>query len=310
MPDLDNPGHTLETVRMGSLFERHGDYYTNYSVKAFRTMSFEQFKEEVVPRLQDTAAGGDLCHYVLRDLSDGRIMVVQPDCVEEYVIASAADMPVADLVRDLIARNDRAEIKLSTLNVGLPVWKFGEDSSGWSLYVKIPETRISFKSSSFECLNEGVPIYMPPVIFGVSFSSTNIFHSAKVAVLATDSVSDANINLAYLPLPNVSPSFLGRICMGNVRLKDVPDVSKAAKGQLVAAVWDMFVNTNWNTDYLNRNSKYPDNLEDVFNALPEDKKLPGSDGYYCKKHLMLLSCLRVKGNYEKLEWKSLNKEFF
>ena len=90
--------------------------------------------------------------------------------------------------------------------------------------------------------------------------------------------------------------------MGSTRIEDQASIT--SKGQLVMAVWDLFINSNWNLDLLT-SSILPDNLIDVYESLPVHAVDTGCSTERVLSLLQLLDCLHDDTAYLNLNWAGL-----
>ena len=286
------------------LIEAGGGCASAFSIDSYRTMSIDQFKEQIVPTLKSTPAEGRFFYYVLRDLSNCRYFTIYPDGVVEYKVEGVHEIPANKLVEVLMEESNRDRaLPTKIINSSLPVYEYGEDSMGrWKMSVKIPETRFKFRNSFFYTDEDQYPyIYMPPVLYTVEASKENVISNSHVKVLVQDSFDAAKCKFGHLALPNIYQS--GKICRGRTYLQDSEDTENMSKMRIIASSWDLFINSLWNSDLL-YDTLFPDNLDEVFNTLenPSDlyKKYSEDDSYQqaCK----VIEILKEEGRWEQLHW--------
>lgn len=289
------------------LYESGGGCATAFKIDSYRTMSIEQFKEHVVPTLESIAAEGRFSYYILRDLSKGRYLTIYPDGVVEYSVKEVMEIPAANLIDDLLkTAQNNVEVATKVINSSLPVYEYGEDSSGhWKMSVKIPETKFKFRNTELYIDETDYPnIYMPPVLYTVEASKENVIYNTWVKVLVQDSFDAAKCKFGHLALPNIYGST--RICRGRTYLQGNEDPSTMSKMRIVASSWDLFINSLWNTDLIYE-KPFPDNLDEVFSAIEDpsedykDHAENSSEYKLCK----LVEVLKEEGRWEQLNWAPL-----
>lgn len=145
--DIDSCNQHLE-IKTGSIFDIKSELFTRMNVVAYRTMTVDEFKRDIVPDLKQSALPERFHKYALRDLAHGRYFCIQPDGVEEFVVDSVEDRPVREFKDAFIRAEggvDTVDRHMQLLNVGFPVWKYGSYDSTWQIYVKLPGTKFRFK---------------------------------------------------------------------------------------------------------------------------------------------------------------------
>ena len=282
-------------IRTGTIFDCNSAYVSKYDFNAYRTMTFEQFKKEIVPTLQESEATGEFFHYEIRDLSHSNYFVLMRDGVIQYKVAKATDLEYDKFYEEFKKLNDRSKnLKRYIINSTLPVYSYGEGDGLWEMAVKIPETKFRFHSPNYD--GEHV-IYMPPVVYSVTASNKFRYIRSSVKVITQDSIDYTRMKFGILPFPNVCPAD-SHICVG-ASYSDNIDTDTMTPTKFVAMSWDLFLGSNWNHDYL-VNAFFPANLEEIskkYNANPEPDNKPE-----VVKFRTLLELLKKPGVYEELEW--------
>lgn len=122
---------------------------TAFDIESYRTMTIEQFKQEVVPNLKSSDAEGPFSYYVLRDLSEGSYITIMPDGVIEYKVRSVKETEMKTLIETLRTNSNRQDACLipMILNCPFPVYSYAEKDNLWEITIKTPETR--FINGSF-----------------------------------------------------------------------------------------------------------------------------------------------------------------
>lgn len=285
------------------LYEAGGGLATAFKIDSYRTMSIDQFKEQIVPTLKSTPAEGRFSYYILRDFSNNRYLTIYPDGVVEYNVESVQEVPASTLIEELlkIAQKDTC-VQTKIINSSLPVYEYGEDSLGsWKMSVKIPETRFKFKNTSLYANEADYPyIYMPPVIYTVEASKNNVIRNTWVKVLVQDSFDAAKCKFGHLTLPNIYHST--KICRGRTYLQENEDPSTMSKMRIVASSWDLFINSLWNFDLL-AEKPFPVNLDEVFNSIENPSEHYKDYGHFeCQALCKLVEVLKEEGRWEQLQW--------
>lgn len=281
---------------------------TRYNIDSYRTMTLDQFKEEVVPTLKSSEAEKDFSYYIIRDLSRGNIHALLPDGAIEYRVRELVDVPVGELLDELQEiRSEDDCLVPKTVNSPFPIYSYVEKGACWKMFVKIPETRFRYKHPGlFDSADDYPFIYMPPVVFGVYFSG-QIFREAYIKVLAEDSLADRNIRFGMLPLPNVWND--SKICMGGMRVVNSSQ-ENLSKAQLLLQTWDLFLNGNANEDLLHVEN-FPENIKEVFEkyATKEQKEEISINRRGLNNRIlhlkMLLAILSESGRWEELKWRPI-----
>ena len=111
---------------------------TRYNIDSYRTMTIDQFKEEVVPTLKSSEAEKDFSYYIIRDLSRGNIHALLPDGAIEYKVRTLVDVPVGDLLDELQdLRTEDDCLVPRVVNSPFPVYSYVEKGACWKMFVKI-----------------------------------------------------------------------------------------------------------------------------------------------------------------------------
>ena len=277
---------------------------TCFHLNGYRTMTIEQFKQEVVPTLKTSDAESKFSYYVLRDLSNGRYITVMPDGVIEYKVSSVNECSLEALKEKLLAADREQQETLApiVINSPFPVYSYAEKGDLWEITVKTPETRFRYKHEGlFRNPDEAPFIYMPPLLYTVMYSG-QIFRNSWVSLLQADSVDPQRIVKAHLPLPNIWTDT--RICVGSTHVVNVSD-KPLSKMQLLLQSWDLFLNGIHNNDLL-RDDLFPVNLDSVFESL--SLKLETYMLQNSPEHIYLFKLLKIleqPGRWELLEWKAI-----
>lgn len=320
---LQERADTLSVFPMGDLLTAHGLLATNYTIEAVKWHTIDEFKKDVVPTLQSSAAEGPFSFFVIRDLSNGRLLSVVPDGVTELKVSQVADFPASEIY-DTIKRNmerynnngsgSTSALRAAyTLNSSIPVFDYAEYMDGsWSMTVKVPETKIHFNHSDSEL---SLPIYFPPCLYTLHMNENNVYIKSRIAILMQDSISTRCVKLCRLPLPNIS--YDGAICIGNVTLNTTTEEGGTrTKTELITMALDMFLNSRWNYDYM-ATKEMPSNIDAVIeelltetNTKKEDfPELNAIDGIALKLGKMLF-VLRHEGAWERLDLAPISIEDF
>lgn len=298
-----------EQVAVGSLFEKMGAIYSHSRITAYRTMTIEDFIRDVVPTLKSGAAADtNFFKYNIKDLSSGRIILVQPDGVEEFFVTEHEEHFEEDFFNTYKSEREssnvsrRDSIRLMDINIDLPVIKYGEDNEVWKAFVKVPSRSIMFRNNRLFRDDRQIRLYLPPLVYGVKFSKTGNFLGSGVAVLVEDSIDLANIKLGKLGLPNIFEN--GAICVGNTRIEGVSSVT--SKAALIGKSFELFMDSNWNVDLVN-NRNIPDNATELASNIPE--KITGTTAGYSTL-IDLLTVLKTKDKWQELKWKEMAGNVF
>lgn len=323
--------------RVGELFENHGAFVDKYTCDKYRFMTVEQFKNEVVPTLESSETSGDFYHYVIRDLSQNRILTIEPDGVHEFHVKDMRQMFSTEFIRYIIENNknkeDRELLNLD-LNSSAPVIRYKEFSNSLEVVLKIPSLKMLFHHEIYPALN--IPIYLPPLLYKVRLNKiSNVPETTFVCALVEDSILSENIVLGDLALPNIySASSNFAICTGSTRFRSNVEFDKMTATMAANKAFELFLSSNFNFD-LFLVGRLPSNLfsefekklsscseiqlkqiEKMFNSIPEalTRKSFKFKDWLGKKPLekesldkghylaMLLWCLNEKKGYENLKW--------
>lgn len=293
----NNPVQT--EIRTGNVFKTYGGTAIRFNVAAYRTMSLEAFKTDVLPKLQPMTCDKNMSYYVIRDLSHNTCYCLLPDCVEEFRVSDWHETDTNEVIRELKqldAHNKDIEI---VLDLPVPILKYKYNELYWTIVAKMPHTKFMYRSDMLEnFIGNGIMINMPQCVFSVKANNNSVVQSARVYVVKSDSILFDKMTLANLPLPNIYQD--GSICMGSTRIENQENIQ--SKGQLVMAVWDLFLNSNWNLDLM-FNKLFPSNLEDVYRTLPEHavNTAPACSDTTLRL-LKLLDCMHDDNAYMKLNW--------
>lgn len=285
-------------IRVGEIFKEYGNVAINFNVSGYRTMTLDEFKQDVLPTLQPVKCSQSMSYYVIRDLSNKACYCLLPDCVEEFHVSSWYEIPTNDLQKQLLkTARDKAETEI-VFDLPVPLLKYRYSDISWTAIVKIPHTKFMYRSTLLgEHIGDGILINLPSCVFKVKANSNNVVQHVAVYVIKEDSVVLDNIKLAHLSLPNIYSD--GSICMGSTRITDQTNIK--SKGQLVMAVWDLFINSNWNLDLLS-SGRFPDNLSAVYESLPTHVTDTGTEDGRVLSLLKLLDCLHDDTAYLNLNW--------
>ena len=304
--DILTPCTSAVSVPVGTLFEANGSVATAMYVSKFRTMTIDQFKEEVVPTLKSSPAEGTFHYYIIRDLSGGRYITVQPDGVTELMVNGLKEVPVEDLIHEIKKAGTARDtvFKRYMVNSPLPVYYVAEGEGFWEIAVKTPETKFKYISD----YTEDLTIYMPPSVYVLRCTEKNLYVSSRLYVLVKDSIDPRKVALARPCLPNISDTC--NICVGRTRFTDNSEVSLKPI-QCVAAGWELLLGSTWNSDY-KWSSKFPSNLYEVADKTELDytginidgPRYPGMTGETGWEHRMrtILALLKIPGKWEELNW--------
>jgi len=268
-------------------------YATAFNIESYRTLTMEQFKEEVVPTLKSSEAEGKFSYYVLRDLSQNRYITLYPDGAVEYKVSNVNEIPTDKLIEFIQRERDDEDRYLTAqiINSPFPVYSYVEKGNIWQITVKTPETRFRYKHPQLLGSDDPPYIYMPPLLFTVKYSG-QVYKGSSVFVLKEDSVDPARIVKARLPFPNIFAD--GSICMGNTHVLVAPE-KELSKAQLLLQSWDLWLNGEHNNDLLN-NAVYPRNLNEVYESIY------GEESPWARQLRTLIEVLKVQGKWEELEW--------
>lgn len=274
---------------------------TSFCISSYRTMTIEQFKQEVVPNLKSSDAEGPFSYYVLRDLSEGSYLTIMPDGVIEYKVDSVRETEMKILVDNLLTSRNREDVGLAPmiLNCPFPVYSYAEKDNLWEITIKTPETRFKYRHEGLFRDNDEEPfIYMPPLLYTVRYSG-QAFRESRVCLLSFDSVDPARIVRAHLPLPNIWPDT--KICVGSTHVENASN-REQNKTQLLLQSWDLFLNGRHNFDLLDR-AYFPENLDQIFEKyeLKLAEYMTTRSTAIVKLH-KLLKILEAPGRWEELEW--------
>lgn len=232
----------------------------------------------------------------VRDLSNGNYFVLDPDGVIQYKVESITDSTYDNFIENLKRSDNTAKvIKKDIINSPFSVYSWGTCDGMWEMGVKIPETKFRYKST----LIGDRTIYMPPVLYTVQGTTTGQYRQAFIKVITQDSISHKLMTFGELSLPNVAPGS-GHICVGNSTIVG-SSTDALTPAQIVAMSWDLFIGSNWNTDYI-ASSHFPSNLMDI----ADKYEVRITDHSTCIKKLRtLLTLLERSGVWEELEWNKI-----
>lgn len=299
--DLIDGTTSQSEIRVGEIFKEYGNVAINFNVSGYRTMSLDEFRKDVLPTLQPVKCSQAMSYYVIRDLSHKTCYCLLPDCVEEFRVSSWYEITTDKVREKLMKEAGPSAEKEIVFDLPVPLLKYRYNETSWTAIVKIPHTKFMYRSTLLaEYIGDGILINLPPCIFKVKANNNDVVQQVAVYVIKADSVVFDNIKLAHLPLPNIYND--GSVCMGSTRIEDQASIT--SKGQLVMAVWDLFINSNWNLDLLTSNI-LPDNLSAVYETLPVHAVDTGCSTGRVLSLLQLLDCLHDDTAYLNLNWAGL-----
>lgn len=285
-------------IRVGEIFKEYGNVAINFNVSGYRTMTLDKFKQDVLPSLHPVKCSQSMSYYVIRDLSHKSCYCLLPDCVEEFRIASWYEITTDKLQEQLVKEVKTEAEKEIVFDLPVPLLKYRYNDISWTAIVKIPHTKFIYRSTLLEkYIGDGILINLPSCVFKVKANNNNVVQHVAVYVIKEDSIVFDNIKLGHLPLPNIHND--GIVCMGSTRIADQANIK--SKGQLVMAVWDLFINSNWNLDLLTTGI-FPANLSAVYETLPTHAVDTGIEDGSVLSLLKLLDCLHDDTAYLNLNW--------
>ena len=298
------------TMQTGNkLVVQHAD--STISVMTFdrvEKLTTLQAAKAVAEMKLDPEAQDKFYYFVIRDLYNRQILVAKPDGCYRYTVVEYYEAPEKDVVKAVQETADASKdsderTKATVFNSTYPILTYWEGTRTEGAAVKIPATRFLYRNP---VLRINLPITLPPLVYALTvFKSSYAPQGSYVCVLDKDSVVADEISLAYLPMPNIHTFDCG-ICVGDVHRTG--GMSPRSLSEVISVAFDMFINSDWNTDLLN-SSVYPSNLQTVYEEIGGDKKMAelgiaSKDGY--EWHRKLITILAQEDGWKKLLWQGLD----
>ena len=273
-----------------SLNFAHGSYISSMTIDQVTQMSMEHFKEKEVPTLNTDHKD----QYLIRDLSNGRIYVLLPDCVLKFNVQNLYEITGQEFKSAISTGGE--SIDAQVWNTKVPVYSYGATANSFSMTLKIPPVKMLFRHTSGRSGSGEltVPITMPPLLYKVSATHAGVLQGASVQVILDDTTD--NLKTGHLYFPNVFASH--QLCLGTIRR--TTEASFKNDYEVTMAAFQVWTNSLFNNDLLSRGSTTPD-----FEMIEGEQLDPVilKSGISCDIFKKVLSRLKKPEGWKTIKWR-------
>ena len=252
-------------------------------------MSLDYFKNNEVTKLGD---GAD--QYLIRDLSNNRILVLMPDCVLKFKLNDLSEISGQEY-NSLVNRGEE-NISKQVWNSKIPIYSYGSTSNSFTMAIKVPPMKMLFRHVA----NRGggskesiIPINMPPLLYEVNSTHGGCIKNGRVGIYLEDATGKPDIRHLYFP--NVFNG--GNLCLGNISR----ETSSSVKNDydVTMAAFQVWINSKFNNDLLGHN---PPTIKKVYPMTPDiEASSINDEAFKC-----VLAALKTPEGWKDVEWKALS----